>query len=199
MEFFHEYFNFKEKLTGRNLKILILSLVIGLLMMSIFNGKCRVDLQTVAVSSDEQYIACFETGKGFQINCYSADGSLAFHYDILPDISSGGFCTLWFEDDTLCALFYRTEKIVYFSPDGTIIKIADQNDMEAPPTFPSFFKERHRYVFDGNQIDVVYDKCTFLGYWLFGAERYLAITPKNGETKIVYSWTAEGGITEKVD
>lgn len=194
-----KFFHFKEKLTGHNLKMLILYLVIGFIVVSIFNGKSRIDLEAIAVSPNEQYIACFETGSGHKIRCFRADGSLAFCYDILPNISSGGFCTLWFQDDTLCALFYRTEKVVYFSLDGTVIKIVDQNDMEEPPTFPSFFREGRKYVFDGNRIDVVYDKSTFFGYWLFGAERYLAITPKNEETIIVYSWTAKSGVTEMPD
>lgn len=38
-----------------------------------------------------------------------------------------------------------------------------------------------------------------LGYWFFGAERYLAITPKNGETKVACAWTATEGTTIKTD
>lgn len=192
-----EYFHFKEKLTRRNLKKLILYCVIGLLLVSIFNGKCRVDLQTITVSPDEQYVACFETGRGPTIRCFHADGSLAFEYEVLPDISAGGYCTIWFEEDALCALFYRTDKVVHFAMDGTMLNISDGTDMEYPPNFPSFTKHRRKYIFDGSEIEVVYYKGTFVGYWLFGAERYLAITPKNGETVIVYSWTAGEGITER--
>lgn len=197
MKFLIEFFNLKERLSGRRLKVLLCFVAFGLLTIFLFSGKSRVDLETIAISPDEQYIACFETGSGHKIHCFHSDGSLAFDFNILPDISGGGYCTLWFEDDVLCALFYRTDTIVYFSMDGTILEIVDNTTEESPPEFPSFSRNGHQYVFDGNEIDVVYDKGSFLEYWFFGSERYLAITLKSGETKIVYAWTATGGITEK--
>lgn len=199
MEFFREYFNFRKKLTGRNLKMLILFSVVGILLVSIFNGKCRVDLQTLAVSPDEQYVACFETGRGSIIRCFHADGLLAFEYEAPLDIGNGGYCAIWFEEDELCALFYKTHNVVHFAMDGTILNITDGTDMEYPPNFPSFKKQRRKYIFDGNKIEVVYNKQTFAGYWFFGAERYLEIIPKSGEPIIVYSWTAKEGVTEKAD
>lgn len=196
MDFFAEFFNFKEKLSGRRLKVLMYSVAFGLLIMFVFSGKSHVDLEAIAVSPNEQYIACFETGTGHKIRCFHSDGSLAFDYSILPDISAGGYCTLWFEDDVLCVLFYRTDKIIHFALDGTILNITDSTTKESPPAFPSFFQNGHKYIYAGREIEVVYDKGSFFGYWLFGVERYLAISPKNGETKIVYAWTATEGITE---
>ena len=189
---------FKEKLSGRRLKMLLCYVVLGMLMVAIFSGKSRVDIESIAVSPNEQYIACFETGNGHKIHCFQSDGSMAFTYNIPVDISSGGHCTLWFEDDILCALFYRTDKILYFTLDGSILNIADNTLEESPPKFPSFSQRYHQYVFDGNEIDVVYDKGSFLGYWLFGSERYLGIRYKSGETKIVYTWTAKEGIIERM-
>lgn len=188
---------FKERLSGRRLKMLLCCVVFGLLMVAFFSGKSRVDIESIAVSPNEQYVACFETGNGHKIHCFHSDGSMAFTYSIPVDISSGGHCTLWFEDDILCALFYRTDKIIYFTLDGSILNIADNTAEDSPSKFPSFSRRYRQFVFEGNVIDVVYDKGSFLGYWLFGSERYLAITPKSGETKIVYSWTANEGITGK--
>jgi len=191
-----ELINFKERLSGRRLKMLQSYVMLGILMVAFFSGKSRVDIESIAVSPNEQYIACFETGNGHKIHCFQSDGSMAFTYNIPVDISSGGHCTLWFEDDILCALFYRTDKILYFTLDGSILNIADNTAEESPPKFPSFARRYHQYVFDGNEIDVVYDKGSFLGYWLFGSERYLAITLKSGEMKILYTWTAKEGISK---
>ena len=188
---------FKEMFSKRRLKVLLFSVIFGLLIMFLFSGKSHINLEAIAVSPDEQYIACFETGNGRKIRCFRADGSLAFDYEISADISAGGNCTLWFEEDVLCVLFYRTEKIAHFAMDGTIQEIVDNTSKETPPEYPSFSQKERKYIFDGNEIDVVYNKRTFLGYWLFGAERYLAITLTNGETKIVYAWTAAEGIIEK--
>ncbi len=192
-----EFLNFKERLSGRRLKELLCYVVLGLLLMFFFSGKSHIDLETIAVSPNEQYIACFKTGNGHKIRCFHSDGSLAFDFDILPEISAGGYCTLWFEDDVLLVLFYRTDKVVSFSMDGAILEIVDYAAKERPPEFPSFSKRGNQYVYDGDEIDVVYYRGSFLGYWLFGSERYLAITPKSGETKIVYAWKAKGGIVEK--
>lgn len=191
------FLSLKERLSVRRLKILLCYVVFGLLMVAFFSGKSRIDIESIAVSPNEQYVACFETGTGHKIHCFHSDGSMAFTYNIPVNISSGGHCTLWFEDDILCALFYRTDKILFFALDGSILNIADTTAEDSPPKFPSFSRRYRQYVFDGNEIDVVYDKGSFLGYWLFGSERYLAITPKSGETKIVYSWTAKEGITGK--
>lgn len=193
-----DFFNIKERLSGRKLKKLMCYVVFGLLMVTFFSGKSRVGIESIAVSPNEQYIACFETGSGHKIHCFLSDGSMAFTYNIPVYISSGGHCTLWFEDDILCALFYRTDKILYFTLDGTILNIADSTAEESPPKFPSFSQRYRQYVFDGNEIDVVYEKGSFLGYWLLGSERYLGITYKSGETKIVFAWTAKEGITKKI-
>ena len=105
---------------------------------------------------------------------------------------------MWFEEDALCVLFYRTDKLVQFNLDGSIRGISDGSGMERSPEFPLFSRQGRKFIFNGKQIDVVYDKRTFTGYWLFGAERYLAITPKNEEIKVVYAWTAKGIISEEV-
>lgn len=186
-----EFLNFKERLSGRRLKALLCYVVFGLLLVFLFSGKSHADLKSIAVSPNEQYIACFETGSGYKIRCFHSDGSLAFDFGILPEISAGGYCTLWFEDEVLCALFYRTDILVSFSMDGTILEIVNHTPEERPPEFPSFSHKGSQYVFDGNEIDVVYNKGSFLGYWFFGSERYLSITPKGGETRIVYAWTAK--------
>lgn len=198
MEFLIDFFNFKERLSGRRLKVVLYSAIFGLLMTLLCSGKpyLNLALKAMAVSPNEQYIACFEPSAEYRIRCFQADGSIAFTYNIPVDISAGGHCTLWFEDDVLCALFYRTEKVVQFALDGTILKILDNTTKERPLEFPSFSRKGHKYVFDGNEIDVIYDKGSFLGFWLFGAERSLTITHKNGETKVIYAWTAIEGVTK---
>lgn len=201
MEFLTKFFSLKERLSGRRLKVVLFSAIFGLLMVLLCSDKpyLSLALKAIAVSPDEQFIACFEPSAEYRICCFHTDGSMVFTYNIPVDISAGGHCALWFEDDVLCALFYRTDKIVYFTLSGSILNIADNTAEESPPEFPSFSKKGHQYVFDGNEIDVVYDEGSFLGYWLFGSERYLAITLNSGETKVVYAWTAKEGIRENVD
>lgn len=190
-----DFLNFKERLSGRKLKKLLCYVVFGLLMVTFFSGKSRVDIESIAVSPNEQYIACFETGNGHKIHCFQSDGSMAFTYNIPVDISSGGHCTIWFENDVLCALFYRTNKIVHFSMDGKILDIVDNISEEIPPEFPSFSRKGSKFIFDGSKIGVVYNKRSFFSYWFFGAERYLEITSPNGATQIVYSWNARGNMS----
>lgn len=191
MKYLADCFNCKKRLSSLNLKVLVYSVVLGLFLMSLFSGKSNVVLKAIAVSPSEQYVACFGNGEGYKIHCFRADGTLAFAYDIPLEISSGGNCTLWFENDVLCALFYRTNRIVSFSMDGTLLGIDDNTTEETPPEYPSFSYRSHQYVYDGNEISVVYDTGGFFGYWIFGAERYLAITPKNKGTIIVMTWIAQ--------
>ena len=159
-------------------------------MTFLFVGKSHAAIETIAVSQDEQYIACFEAGDGHKIRCFYADGSLSFDYSVPSDISAGGYCTLWFEGDVLYSLYYRTDKVVCFSVDGTILDVFENESDSRPPKFPAFTRKGNQYIFNGDKIEVIYDKRSFFGYWIFGAERYLAITPQEEETKIAYAWTA---------
>lgn len=177
-------------LSSYRLKILLCSIVLGLLFMVVFSGKSRVDLETVAVSQNEKFVACFKTGDGPKILCFFADGTLAFEYNVNSDISAGGYCTLWFEDEMLYVLFYRTDKIVCFSTDGTIQKILDSELEEYPVEFPSFIKKENKFIYHGNNLNVVYDKRSFFEYWILGADRYLTISPKDGDAVTVMSWGA---------
>ncbi len=188
-----EHFDCKKLLSKEKLIPLFCCAAVGLLLMALFVGKKRMELSAIAVSPNEQYIAFNESfewlGKGNRwekILCFHADGSFAFQFDISPDISAGGTCALWFDEDVLCVLFYRTDKIVRFAMDGTVLDTIPYTVEEDPPKFPSFEKSGHRYVYSGKAIDVVYDKCSFLGYWFFHAERYLEILPKCEEAKIVW-------------
>ena len=187
-----DYSFLKKRLSNSSVKKLLCYIAIGLLMVGLSRGRSRIAIDSMAVSPDEQYVACFVTGNGYKIHCLNADGSLNFTYNIPTDISSGGHCTLWFDVNILCALFYRTNKIVHFALDGSIMNISDYAGEEYPPEFPSFSQKSRQYVFEGNEITVVYDKASFFGYWLLGAKRSLAFTTKNGETKLVYAWTATG-------
>ena len=184
--------NIKKRLSKRRLINLLCCIVFCLLIMFFFSGKSRVDIKAMTVSPNEQYIAFFETGNGHKIQCFHSDGSLMFKLDVLPEISGGGHCTLWFENDILCVLFYRPDKIAYFALDGTLLEIVDNENEEWPPEFPSFNYKGRQYLFDGKEIDVVYNKRRFLDYWLFGAERYLDIVPRNGESRRVYTWSTKG-------
>jgi len=196
-----EFFNFRKKLTGHELKKLLCYIILGLIMSSFFYGKpyLSVYMGSIAVSPNEQYIACYEASAERRILCLYADGSTVFTYNIPVDLSAGGNCSLWFEDDALCAFFYRTHKMVCFTSSGSIQSIVDSTVEKYPPKFPSFSRKGHQYVFDGDKINVVYDDGSFLGYLLFGSERSLAITPTGGETKMVFAWTAKDGINEKID
>lgn len=182
---------FKRALSRRNLIVLLCSVVFGLLMMLSFSGKSRTDIETIAVSADEEYVACFETGREHRIRCFRADGTLVYDFSIPYDISAGGYCTLWFEDQMLCVLFYRTETVAYLSMNGTIIDLVDYTAEDRPPEFASFSRAGRQYIYSGDKIDVIYNKRGFLGYWFFGAERYLAITPKGETINITYTWTAK--------
>lgn len=188
-------FNQKIPLKYRHL-VQLGVVVCGLLVMFIFSGKSRIDLKAIAVSPDEQYIACFETGREPKIRCFRADGFLSFDYNIPVDISEGGYCSLWFEESELCVLFYRPDKIIHFAMDGTILTTSDSTSNDAPK-YPSFNRKGRKYIYDGNKIDVVYDKKPLFGYYLFGAERCLMIVSSDGDENVVYAWSAEKGITQE--
>lgn len=196
-----DFFNCKEESSGRRLKILLYCVLLGLIVILLCVGKpyLSLSLEAIAVSPDEQYIACFEPGAEYRILCFRSDGSMVFTYNIPIDISAGGHCTLWFEGDILCVEFYRTDKVVYLTLNGSILNIAADTTEEDRPEFPSFSQMHNQYVFNGNEIDVVYREGNFLGYWLGGTRRYLAITPESGETKIVYAWTAKEGVIEEIE
>ena len=155
MECLKEFFHLEDERSRRRLKMLLWYVALGTLITLLFSGKTSITLEAIAVSPDEQYIACFERNSKYRIQCFHSDGSLAFTYNILPEISAGGHCTLWFEDAALCALFYRTDKIVRFALDGTILDISKDATVDPPAKFPSFFCREHQLVFEGNEIDVV--------------------------------------------
>lgn len=173
------------------LAVPLCNVIFCILLMAAFSGKSHIALESIAVSPNERYIACFENGNGYKIRCFHADTSLAFDYNIPSEISAGGHCTLWFEGDVLYVSFYRTDKIVCLSMDGTVIQIIDNCLEDDPPEFPSFYKKRHQLIYDGAEIDVVYNYRGFLGYYFLGQERYLAVISASGETKNVYTWTAK--------
>lgn len=181
---------FKKNLTRSELNLLLISLIIGLLTMCILSGKSRRDIESLAVSHDEQYIAFFETGEGYKLRCYNVNSFQSFEYTIPSELSAGGHCVVWFETDTLCALFYRTNKVVSFSLDGIVINVSESGRDEYPAMFPGFSKKGSQYIYEGKDVDIIYNKCNVFAYWLFGSERYLTVKSKNGETTTLLSWTA---------
>lgn len=195
MKFLIEFFHFKEKLSMGRMKVVLYSAILGLLIALLCSGKpyLSMALESIAVSPDEQYIACFETSSAYKIHCFHADGSMAFTYNIPVDISAGGHCSLWFEDDGLYALFFRTDKILHFSFCGSVLNLSDATTEKSRPEFPDFSESGHQLIFSGTKINVVYDKGYFVEYWLLGSKRYLAITPIGSEPQIIYAWTAKKG------
>ena len=187
----------KRTLSKRAMIALLCSLALGLTIMLLFSGKSRIDLEAIVVSSNEEYLACFETGRGHKILCFCIDGSLAFDYNIPSEVSGGGHCALWFDADILCVFFYRTNKVVQFTMDGTILKTEYVATKQYPPEFPSFTQMRHQYIYEGDKIEVVYDKGSFWEYWIVDSERSLVIITEEGERNVVYSWTAKDGITNQ--
>ena len=185
------FFDFNDILSKSKVKVLMCYIALGLLLTFLFSGKTSITLEAIAVSPDEQYVACFVRGDGYKIRCFYANGNLAFDFKVLSDISGGGHCALWFEEDVLCALFYRTDKIVHFAMDGTMLNIAKDTTEKSPPKFLSFSQMGHEYVFEGKEITVIYNKGHFLGYWFGREERYLSITPKGENINVVYAWTAK--------
>ena len=172
-------------------KRLLCYVVIGVVIVCFFSGKSNnTTLEAITVSPDERLIACYESGNGYTIRCFQSDGELVFAYEVLPEISAGGHCALWFGDDELCALFYRTDKIVHFGLDGTIMDITDDTDKMKRDEYPHFSRNGQQYKFVGTKIDVIYDPKSFFEYWLFEAERYLAVVSKEGEKRVILSWTA---------
>ena len=175
---------------GRKLKYLLIYLAIGLLILCTLSGKSRREIQSMAVSPNEQFVVFFETGEGHKIRCYCMDGTQAFEYLIPSELSAGGHCVVWYESDVLCTLFYRTDKIVRFSSDGEILSVSESELEEDPPKFPGFNRKATQLVYEGKNADIIYGDPIELGYWLFGSERYLAVKLENGETTTLLSWTA---------
>ena len=169
---------------------LLICLAISLLVMCILSEKSRRDIESMAVSADERYVAFFETGEGYKLCSYRVDGLQSFEYAIPSELSAGGHCAVWFESDILCVLFYRTNKVAYFSIDGTIINITENEQEEYPSMFPGFSKKGSQYVYEGTSVDISYNKCNIFEYWLFGFERYVTVKSKNGETTTLLSWSA---------
>lgn len=186
--------NIKISQNKRSAIILMISVLVSLFIIIFFSNKSKLMIESMAVSPDEQYIAYFITGDGYRICCVCADGTSTFTYDIPTDISAGGFCSLWFDDSSLYALFYRTDKLIRWALDGTILNISKSINDEYPPEFPLFTHKWCKYVFHGKKINVVYDEQSFWGYWVLGKERYVAIVSKNKETRTICAWTARDGI-----
>ena len=189
------FFNFSldKKLTKNKFWQLLLYIVLGLLILILFTGKSRVDFETIAVSQNEEFIACFETGAGHKIRCYSADGPLMFEYAIESDLSAGGFCELCFDEETLCVSFVRTDKTARLNMEGKVMDITENTDAEASAEFLGFSKDGHLYVYEGEEICVIYDRASFLGYWFFGASRQLSVERKDGQTIVLSAWKARDG------
>lgn len=180
----------------RRLAILVFT-VIAVVLCFLFAGKSNSTIEAISVSPNGEYVACFEAVSKYQISYFRKDGTLAFEYEIPSDISAGGHCTLWFEDDCLCAFFYRTNKTVRFSNDGAILGITEKTDEHDREQFDGFSSAKHRLIYDGNEIRVTYEKRSFWGYWFGGKERYLSIMPCDGNEVIVYAWTAKDGVTAR--
>ena len=169
---------------------LILLLAIGFLSVLLFSGKSNVDINAIAVSPDEEYVAFFETGRGHIIYCYDTAGSLMFRFDIPSTFDAGGHCSLWFDGDNLCAYFFRTKITAYLSMDGSVVNTTENAIEQNPIKYPSFSQINGQYVFKGEEIDVTYNKAS-VSFWFFGKDRYLKITSKSGDTQMLLSWNAK--------
>lgn len=191
MEFFSKHFKSSHKFFVRRIIILFITVVVGLITMLFFSGKSFTDIDAITVSSDEEYIAFFETGDEYKIHCFKNDGTLMFNYSITPELSAGGYCTMWFHSGILCVLFYRTNKIVYFSTEGRILSDVENITQEKPPTFSNFNKEGNRFIYKGDRINVIYDKQNFFEYWILNKERYISIVRESNEI-ILKSWQSKG-------
>lgn len=184
----------KSKKLKQRIVLLLTSVVISILCMFLFSNKYKIAIESMAVSPSEEYIAYFLRGDGYKICCEHTDGISMFSFDIPTDISAGGFCSLWFDNDSLYAFFYRTNKVVCFALDGTVQCISESTEEKYPPEFPSFTHKGSKYVFQGKYVNVVYNERTFWDYWILDKERYVAVLSKANEVKFVYIWTAEEGI-----
>lgn len=169
---------------------LLCFLVLGMVIMCLFSEKSRIDIEEIAVSSDEQYLAFFETGEGYKIRCFHKDGIPAFVYDIPTELSAGGHCTLWFDDDTLFVLFDRTDKSVQLSMAGSVLGVFEENEFANVPQYSDFYWRKNEYIYQGKEINVIYNKGSFLDYWILGAERYLVVESSRGDKQIISSWSA---------
>ena len=178
------------KMAKKNWYILLLTLIVGLFCALLFSNKSNKDIETIAVSPDEKYIAYFETGDGHKIRCFQNDGTLAFDYYIPSEMSAGGYCTLWFDGNVLFVLFYRTDKVARFTMNGTTISIDDYTDQNYPPKFMFFSYSRNKYSYIGTRIDVVYDRQSFLGYWLLNRERCAMVVFKDGTRLVLDRWSS---------
>ena len=184
---------FQKKMSKKRLMILSCYVFIGIVFIQFFSGKSRVDIEAITVSSDEQFIACFETGNGRRILCFRTDGTLSFMFDVSDDLSAGGECSLFFQGDLLCVQFYRTDKIMRLTMDGTVLDVVQHNAADAPPQFALFSRKNHQYVYNGHEVTVTYDKRSFVDYWFRGRDRHLAITISNKNTIVVWKSTAAAG------
>ncbi len=175
-------------------RAILIFAVIAVVFCFLFAGKSNSTIEAISVSPSEEYIACFDAVSQYRIICFRTDGTLAFEYEIPSDISAGGHCTLWFEDDRLCAFFYRTHKTVRFSNDGAILGVTENADEHERDQFDGFSAARHQLVYDGKQIKVTYEKRSFWGYWFGEQARYLSVTSLNGEKLVIYEWNARAGV-----
>ena len=194
-----EHFKLRERLSARKSKAVLLWLILGLFMVLLFCGKpfLSMALEAAAISPDEQYIACFEPSSEYRIHCFRIDGSKMFTYNVPVNISAGGNCSLWFEEDLLFAFFYRTNKVVQITLNGSIRSVIENVEERSRPEFPNFTRRNNQYVFSGDEITVIYDEKSFWQYCFLNEERYLKIVSKNGEQKIICAWTAKEGMIEK--
>ena len=179
----------KSILSNHNVKRILVYIVLGVFFLLLFAGKTSYKIQAIAVSLNEEYIAYHEHA-GSELYCYSADGTLQFRLDVPTDIHAGGNCALWFDGDTLFAIFYRTKTRLSVSMDGTVLDTARNVQGTYPAEFPGFAESNHRHCYNGNKIDVVYDHESFLGYWFLGESRRLIIIPKGTDEIIIWSATA---------
>lgn len=189
---------FKKNLVKKTIIVVIIAAIIWLpAFLSPRGSTYHMKLRAIAVSADEQYIGCFETGDGFKIRCFRNDSSTSFVFDVPTEVSAGGHCTLWFEGDNLCALFYRTKIILYLSPDGTIINKKDGSTMKYPPEYPNFLHNGNQYVFEGKLITVTYDEGSYFDYLYFDGKRKLVITNQNKVPKEAWLADASDGVLPK--
>lgn len=191
----------KKFFSRKRIALLLCSTMLGVLVMFLFSGKKRIELNAIAVSADEKYIACNESyehlGKGTRsekILCFCSDGSMVFSYQITPDMSGGGTCRLWFEENTLYVLFVRTDRIIQFTMSGEIVD-TDCMLVEEKPKYPSFYQNGRQYVFTGANITVTYEVSGLVDYWFFMGENRLTISNTYGNPHTV--WCANiGGVSQ---
>lgn len=172
-------------------KTTVIFVLTSIVLCFLISGYEDYKLSSIAVSPDGEFVAYCSFG--YHINqsltLSKYNGTQLFKYEFAPEQDAGGVALVWFEENMICVYAVRTQIVMLFSYDGTILNSTELNDFEYPNRMEGFKKTFTTAYYTTSNGIYKYKNYDFISSFIFKKTRELTFTDNSGIEFIIW----EGG------